>query len=440
MKKMFLLLTLLCLCLVLIGCSKSQNKLYILNWDEYIDEGLLDKFEEQFDCKVIMEIAESNEIMYSRISSKSADYDIAIPSDYMISQMVQEDMLYEIDFSSPILKNYDQEGFDDTLCSIIDRDCSDIKGYFVPYFWGSLGIMYNTDLISEDEFNEKIATLAANNKSAWNVLFEKANEANIGMYATSRDSIGAALLALGQSLNVTVNDINPETGKTWLEEAELLLKNMEYKGWATDDLKTGVAGGKYQMALVYSGDYIDALYSLDDPEDANFKMYTPHDANNVFFDAMVIPKTSHNIDLAYQFINFMIDTNVSEEDLEEYGDDAVSNAFSNADAIGYCPTLKAVYEEVIELLADPEGGYVGIADQDAYFPGDIPGGEVYKYLGADTYNAYEEAYKRIKSGTDDEEPNTSGYILLGIIGFVAITITCSVIYINKKEKTLSSKN
>ena len=264
MKKMFLLLTLLCLCLVLIGCSKNQNKLYILNWDEYIDEGLLDKFEEQFDCKVIMEIAESNEIMYSRISSKSADYDIAIPSDYMISQMVQEDMLYEIDFSSPILKNYDQEGFDDTLCSIIDRDCSDIKGYFVPYFWGSLGIMYNTDLISEDEFNEKIATLAANNKSAWNVLFEKANEANIGMYATSRDSIGAALLALGQSLNVTVNDINPETGKTWLEEAELLLKNMEYKGWATDDLKTGVAGGKYQMALVYYGDYIDALYSLDD--------------------------------------------------------------------------------------------------------------------------------------------------------------------------------
>ena len=424
MKKLLFIVLSFIIIVSFCGCSRNQNKLYILNWDEYIDEGLLDKFEEQFDCKVIMEIAESNEIMYSRISSRAADYDIAIPSDYMISQMAEEGMLEKINFEK--LDNYSIDAFNEQLMTIIDRDCANIKEYFVPYFWGSLGIMYNTDSISEAEFEEKIASLALQGKNAWNVLFEKENETNIGMYASSRDSIACALMALGQSVNTTDLDV--------LTQAEALLKNMNYKGWATDDLKTGVAGGKYQMALVYSGDYIDALYSIDDPLEANFKMYTPHDLNNVFFDAMVIPATSKNTDLAYEFINFMIDTEVSEEDEENLGDEAMSNAFSNADAVGYCPTLKAVYDEVIACLDDPEGGYTGIADQDAYYPGDVEGGEVYQYLGKEVYSEYEEAYKRIKSGTDEEEANVSGYILIGILSLLAVGVTCYIIYINKKEK------
>ena len=149
---------------------------------------------------------------------------------------------------------------------------------------------------------------------------------------------------------------------------------------------------------------------------------------------MVIPTTSKNTSLAYEFINFMIDTEISEEDEENLGDEAVSNAFSNADAVGYCPTLKSVYEEVMEYLEDPDGGYTGIADQDAYYPGDVEGGEVYQYLGKETYSAYEEAYKRIKSGTDEEEPNVSGYILIGIISVLAIGIGAYIIYLNKKEK------
>ena len=426
MKKLLAFILSIILVFSLAGCSRNQTKLYILNWDEYIDEGLLDKFEEQFDCKVIMEIAESNEIMYSRIASKAADYDIAIPSDYMISQMAKEGMLEKINFSN--LDNYDVDDFNEALMAIIDRDCSDIKEYFVPYFWGSLGIMYNTDLLSEDDFNQKIASLASLGKNAWNVLFEKENEANIGMYASSRDAIACALMALGKSVNTS--DLGD------LAQAEQLLKGMNYKGWATDDLKTGVAGGKYQMALVYSGDYIDALYSIDDPLEANFKMYTPHDINNVFFDAMVIPSTTQNKELAYTFINFMIDTEVSEEDEERYGDEAMSNAYSNADAVGYCPTIKSIYEEFVEALEDPEGGYNGIVDQDAYYPGDIEGGEVYQYLGKETYSAYEEAYKRIKSGTDEEEPNVSGYILIGVMVLVISGVSCYIVYLNKKEKKL----
>ena len=434
MKKLLLFILSIFLVFTLAGCGRNQTKLYILNWDEYIDEGLLDKFEEKFDCKIIMEIAESNEIMYSRIASRAADYDIAVPSDYMISQMAKEGMLEAINFAD--LPNYDEDEFNETLMAIIDRDCSDYKEYFVPYFWGSLGIMYNTDLITEDEFNQKVASLASEGKNAWNILFEKDNEQNIGMYASSRDSIASALMALGRSINTEMDEINPATGKSWLEEAENLLKGMNYKGWATDDLKTGVVGGKYQLALVYSGDYIDALYSIDNPLEANFKMYTPHDINNIFFDAMVIPSTTQNKELAYEFINFMIDTEVSEEDEEKYGDEAMSNAYSNADAVGYCPPINSIYEEFVEALDDPNGGYNGIVDQDAYYPGDIPGGEVYKYLGNETYSAYEEAYKRIKSGTDEEEPNTSGYILIGIMVVLVSAVSCYIFYLNKKEKKL----
>lgn len=445
MKKIYLFIFMFLTIFMLSSCSSGKQKLYLLNWDEYIDEGLLDKFEEQYNCKVIMEIAESNEIMYSRIKTNSADYDIAIPSDYMISQMAQEDMLIEIDFDQ--LENFDEENLVPTLKDLIDTDGADIKKYLVPYFWGSLGIMYNTDIIDEEEFEERISIvnngvlaefLEADGKEAngWNILFDKELEAEIGMYATSRDSIASALLALGYSLNTT--DPNE------LKKAEDLLKSMNYKGWSTDDLKVGVAGGKYSLALVYSGDYIDALYSLDDPTEANFKMYCPKD-NNVFFDAMVIPKTSANTELAYKFIDFMINTEVDDEEDEE----ALSNAYANADAVGYCPTIESVLEEFLDCVTeynemseeeqaevDPADYYIGICDQDAYNPSDIPNGEVYQYLGSEVYDLYENIYKRVKSDTDEEEKNVSGYILFGLVILLVGGVVGKITYdhFNKNKK------
>ena len=424
MRKLFSLVLITLLVLTISSCSLSKSKLYLLNWDEYINEELLERFEEEFDCKVIMEIAESNEIMYQRIDTNSADYDIAFPSDYMISQMKENDMLLEIDFDK--IENYDEELFVSSLMELIDRDCADIKPYLVPYFWGSLGIMYNTDLMAEEEFEERISALREEGLNAWNILFDKELEDQIGMYATSRDSIACALMSLGYSVN--------ETDPDKLKEAEAKLKSMNYKAWSTDDLKVGVAGGKYTLALVYSGDYIDALYSIEDPTEANFKMYAPNyvddtvkDINNVFFDAMVIPKTSKNTELAYEFINFMI----SQEDSE----DEDSNAFLNADAVGYCPTLA----DVLYLFEDEYAeDYEGVTDQDAYNPSDITVGEVYQYLGADVYDQYEQIYKRVKSNTDEDEANTSGYILLGVVG-VIIIFAGSVAAANSYKKQNKAK-
>ena len=366
MKKI-IILALVCF-VVFAGLSAcdGREKLYILNWDEYLDEELIDKFELEYNCKVIYNIAESNEIMYSQLESEYAPYDIVFPSDYMIAQMHNKNLIKEIDFTK--LVNYNETNFDDNLMNLINRDCATIQNYFVPYFWGSLGIMYNTDVLSSVQI-EKIHT------DGFKVLFDNglANEVGnkVAMYASSRDSIASALLSMGVSLNTQ--------NKEDILKAEEVLKQVSYKAWATDDLKLGVASGKYAYSLVYSGDFFDVLYSTLEEEDAevNFDIYCPEDGNNVFFDGMVIPTICQNEELAYEFIDFMI---------------TYENSLTNAQFVGYCPTLKVVYNSIV---ADPD--FEDVALHEAYYPGDIKNGEVYQYLGPEIYNLYEEIYKRVNA-------------------------------------------
>ena len=357
----------------LVGCDEG-NVLYILNWDEYIDEDLIEEFEELYDCTVVLDIAQSNETMFSKIMSDAAPYDIAIPSDYMIGQMIMCD---EEGVKAPIIKpidvtkleNYKIENFDPVLRELIaglnsNNDYCNLLDYCVPYFWGSLGIMYNVNTLSP----EQIATI---NEKGWEVLFNKEllGNVSIGMYASARDSIASALLYNGYSLN-TISDAE-------LQKAGNSLGAMDYPAWATDELKTGVASEKYDLALVYSGDFFDTLYSLyeesDDPE-ITFDMVAPMN-NNVFFDAMVIPQNSMNEELAYKFIDFMIE---------------FENSLQNASYVGYCPTQTKVYEAVLEELDFDE------KTASVYYPGNITNGEIYKYLGTKAYEVYDLIYKRVK--------------------------------------------
>lgn len=384
MKKIlqvFLLVLISTLSLALTSCDEG-NTLYLLNWDEYIDEELIVEFEKKYNCSVVLDIAQSNETMFSKIVSDSAPYDIAFPSDYMIGQMLECDdvevdapILKPIDFTK--LKNYSESIFDEKLMAMINKDCPELKKYCVPYFWGSLGIMYNTKNLSEEQ-------VSIIEEKGWDVLFEPnlLGNVKIGMYASARDSIAAGLLYNGYSLNSKDNNELQKAGDS--------LFGMNYHAWATDELKTGVAIGKYDLALVYSGDFFDTLYSAYDvPEDVepeiDFNMIAPAN-NNVFFDAMVIPKNSMNEDLAYKFIDFMIDQNYTNTDGE-----VQNNALLNAQYVGYCPTIASVFNEMIN---DPD--YEGIADLDVYYPGNITNGEIYKYLGTQTYSVYDSIYKKVK--------------------------------------------
>ena len=162
------------------------------------------------------------------------------------------------------------------------------------------------------------------------------------------------------------------------------LKDAEFRQWGTDDLKIDISKGSLDLALCYSGDYFDAYYAdIDGGNEENvenYGIYAPADHNNIFFDGMVIPNTSTNPDLAHKFISFM---------LSHHG------AYENAAYVGFCPTVKTVYDEV---MADEEG-FGDVTSVSAYSPVNIINknvrGEVYRFLGSDTFKYIEKKFTEV---------------------------------------------
>lgn len=357
MKKLIIITTLVLSTLVLQGCSTKQ-KLYILNWQEYIDEELVEKFEDEFDVKVVETNLVSNELMYAELAMNTSQFDVVFPSDYMIEKLANEDYIIDLDLEKiPNLSNLE---YTEGLEYYIDN--SGYSEYFVPYFWGSLGIMYRTDI---DGLYDSISELE------WNFLFDEnsLSKYKVGMYDASRDSFAAAQLARGKSINSYSDDD--------LNECASMLKNSNYKMWGDDNLKGSINSKAIDAALVYSGDFFDQLWA-NDLENINFDLYVPQ-TNNVFFDGMAIPKNSKNQDLAYEFINFMV---------------AEENAIQNASYVGYCPVFQNVFDAII---ADEEMDI--ITNYTSWYPSlnAIPNGTVYKDLG-NTYEKMENKFNDLRVG------------------------------------------
>ena len=366
-KKLFLLVTVLVLSSALVGCSGSNKDkivLNVLNYGEYIDMDLLDEFENKFDVKINYEIYPTPEDMYTKVKSGATNYDLIISSDYMIEKLYNEGLLIEFDMD--LLPNYQSERFDPNLQALRDELFTNNQKYNVPYFFGTLGIMYNE---AKPGVKELVET------HEWAVFFDRSivgNNISVGMYDSSRDAIAAAALYLGFSLNTTSDQE--------FQAMEQALTNMNYDMYGTDDLKRKVAEQNLDIALVYSGDFFDQLYgTMEDDLEITFNMHVP-DVNNIWFDGMVIPATSRNVELAHAFINFMID--------EE-------NAFENAAYVGYCPTITTVFAR---LAADED--YAEIIEEYPYYPvRDVETfqGEVYRDLGPEIYQKMELLFQRSKS-------------------------------------------
>ncbi len=353
MKKLRLLLVVSILIGLFAGCSEEKQKLYVLNWGEYIDPELVSKFEEEYDVDVVYEEVESNEVMYTKISSKATKYDVAFPSDYMMERMISEDMLLEIDKN--IVTNFDK--VDSKYYQLTDFDSA--GQYYVPYFTGSIGILYNKDSVDEKDL------------TGWEVLWNDKYENQVYMYDSIRDAIAVGALYNDYSINTT--------DATELEEIENSLAelNSNLRGYGTDDLKNLVSSGDGSMAVVYSGDYIvtydDQMSTMDE---VNVDYFVPESGTNVWLDGMVIPSTSQNSELANKFINFMLEN---------------ENAKQNAEWVGYTTTHAEVYEEFVN--SDEEiyktVGYV--------LPNDIfENSEAYSYLGEDATQEYSEIFVRVK--------------------------------------------
>ncbi len=338
MKKIIILVALFALVISLSACD-NRPVLRILNWAEYIDEALIEDFEEEYNVRVVYDTVDSNEAMELRIKAGTTKYDIAFPSDYMIDKLSQQDLLNEIDYTK--LTGFETVSIKEEVSNLTENET--YNPYFVPYFWGTLGIMYNLELVDEADL------------TGFDVLFDSDTTYKIGMYDSARDAVAAALMAQGFSVNSNVN--------SELDTTETYMSNGVYDYFGTDNLKTLVESGNIHMALVYSGDYFDQLYVAEEEErEVTFGYFVP-DTTNIWVDGFVIPTSSENTDLAHDFINFFLNVEVSAQ---------------NADWVGYAPVLTETYD----LLVSDEYGY----DYDNYNP--YPEGasrEVYQFVSNERF-------------------------------------------------------
>lgn len=315
MKKIFL--ASIALLLVLVGCGSQGSKqtLKVYSWGEYIDPSVITQFENEYDVRVIYDLFASNEEMYTKLQSGES-YDVLVPSDYMIQRLIEEDMLQTIDQS--LLSNLDAID-----SQFLHKEYDPQNKYSIPYFVGDVGIVYNKTVIDPADVESQ----------EWEVLRNPKYVDRLYMYDSERDSFMVALKALGYSTNTTdENEINE--AYEWLVELDQVM-NPVYSG---DEIIDQLINGAKDMAVMYSG---DATYMLSENEDLAY--YVPQTmGTNIWQDAMVIMQDSTNVELAHQWIDFMLEAEVAQ---------------SNSEYVGYTSPIASVFEEVASSTFDGINSY-----------------------------------------------------------------------------------
>jgi len=343
MKKLLTLLLTSFIVLSLVGCSSTNDQsnakeiygadtLNVYNWGEYIGEDVITNFEDEYGVKVNYSLFDSNEVMYTKLQS-GTKYDVIIPSDYMIERLIAEDLLQPLD--RDMITNFDQLD-----PSVVGLSYDSENMYSIPYFHGTVGIIYNKTTVDE----------AIVESEGFEVFRNEEFKGRVFAYDSERDNFMIALKSLGYSMNtVDENEIN---------EAYQWLLDMDEKvepSYVTDEVIDAMINGEKDIALVYSG---DATYILSENEDMAF--YAPiSSGTNQWSDAMVIPANSEAPMLANEFINYMISYDV---------------AYANSEYVGYTSSN----EQAKIDLSTGDGYYAGI---DAYLPRtDNDLDEIFKYV------------------------------------------------------------
>lgn len=292
MKKMYkmILLTVLMLAVIVVssGCGEQKTVLNVYNWGDYIDESVLDDFEEEYGIEINYETFATNEDMYVKIKSGGSNYDVAFPSDYMIEKMIKEDMLLKIDMNN--IPNYK---YIDSDFKNLDFDLN--NEYSVPYMWGTVGILYNKQTVKEDI-------------DSWKALWDSKYEKQILMLDSQRDSIAVALKKLGYSLNTKSVEELEEAKEELIKQKPLVL------AYVGDEVKDMMVGEEAALAVVWSGDAIAMM-----EENENLEYVVPKEGSNLWFDNMVIPNTCKNKEEAELFINFMTRPEIGLKNTEYIG-------------------------------------------------------------------------------------------------------------------------
>ena len=354
MKKSLALLSAAALTLGLLsGCGGSNSGdakdpgtadkgvVNVYNWGVYIDESVLDDFTAETGIKVVYDTFESNEAMYGVLKNEGASYDVVIPSDYMISRMIEEDMLEPLNFDN--IPN-----FEDVDPALKNPDYDPENLYSVPYMWGLLGIIYNTSMVEETP-------------TSWDIMFDENYSGQILMFNNSRDAIGIALKQLGYSYNTTDENQIKEAVDLLIQQKPLV------QSYVMDDIFEKMQSGSAAIGAYYYGDFLTMQEVNPD-----LAFCLPEEGTNLYVDAMCIPKNAENKENAEAFINYMCSTQAGLKNCEE---------------IWYSTPLLSVREEL-----DPE-----VSGDPYAYPDEsiLAQCESFKNLPADTLALYDSEWTRL---------------------------------------------
>lgn len=321
----------------------GDDTVTVFNWGDYIDPELLKKFKEETGLTVVYETFDSNEAMLVKIEQGGTHYDVAIPSEYMINKMIKEDLLISLDHEKlPNLGHIDSR-FMDLVFDPGNR-------YSVPYFWGTVGIIFNPSRLGDIPLEK------------WEDLWNPELENEILLVDGAREVIGFSL----NSLNYSLNTLDREQLIEAKEKLDELTPNI--KAIVGDEMNMLMVNDEATLGVIWSGNAADMMW-----ENEELDYVIPSEGSNIFFDNMVIPKTARNVDGAHQFIDFML---------------RPENAAQNAEYVGYStPNITALD------LMDPEI----VADERFYPPDDLVARlEVYENIGKKNLAYYNELFLEFK--------------------------------------------
>lgn len=319
------------------------NTIVFYNWGDYIDPELLTQFEEETGYSVIYETFDSNEAMMTKIEQGGTRYDVAVPSEYMIEQMIEADLLQEIDHSLlPNLENINPW--------FLNLEFDPNNRFSIPYFWGTLGIIYNTNYVDESEVQQ------------WNDLWNPKFRNNIMIYDGAREVLGVGLQSLGYSLN--------ETDSTRLREATNKMKTLmpNILALVADEMKMHLGNEEAMIGVTFSGEASMAIW-----ENPELAYVLPEEGSNLWFDNIVIPHNAQNVEGAHALIDFLLRPEV---------------AAQNADYVGY-----STPNEAATALMDPE-----VISDEAFYPSEdaLDKLEVYRGLGQEKLIEYNDLFLEVK--------------------------------------------
>ena len=362
---------------------KGQNMtLNVYNWGEYISNGsddsvdVVSAFEQLTGIKVNYTTFDSNESLYAKLKSGAADYDVIIPSDYMVAKMIAEGMLKPLNYDNiPNFQNIDEV--------YRNADYDPENAYTVPYMLCTTGIIYNTTMVDEPP-------------TSWADMWDVEYTNNVLMFNNSRDAYAIAAKTIGLSMNPkSVDEITAITNA--LKEQKNIVQ-----AYVMDEVFDKMEGGEAAMAPYYAG---DAITMIDENPDLAF--VHPEEGVNFFIDSMCIPANAKHKEAAEMFINYMCEPDVG---------------LANCDFIGYSTPITAVWEMLDDDLKYSEIAYPGADVLDK--------AEVFETLPEDINAAMDAQWSEMKS----YEEGGSGWMVVVLL-MLALLISAFNIWRKLRKKS-----